>query len=67
MSNIKNRLAALEKANQHGPAIWRRIIQQPDQTEDEALDVYGRDRIAPTDRLIIRQIADVDHAVQIGV
>ncbi|UXC89511.1 MULTISPECIES: hypothetical protein [unclassified Sphingobium] len=64
MSNIKSRLAALEKASPIGPAIWRRIIQQPDQTEDEALDAYGHDRIAPTDRLIIRKI--VDYAVQIG-
>ncbi|NML88800.1 hypothetical protein HHL26_06925 [Sphingobium sp. TB-6] len=64
MSNIKRRLAALEMASPHGPAIWRRIIQHSDQTEDEAIAAYGRDRIAPSDRLIIRKI--VDHTVQLG-
>jgi hypothetical protein len=59
MGTIGKRLTVLEAGQPAGPVIWHRVLRQFGQNLDEALDAYGRDRIAPTDRLIVRQIIDV--------
>jgi hypothetical protein len=56
--SIKRRVEALEAA---GPAVvvrWHRILVDVGGTIDRALDAYGRDRIAPTDCLVIRRVVD---------
>ncbi|MBA4092060.1 MAG: hypothetical protein C0494_15920 [Sphingobium sp.] len=58
MANIGKRIEALEALRSAGAVVWHRVIQQSGQTLDEALDAYGRDRIAPDDRLIVRKIVD---------
>jgi hypothetical protein len=34
------------------------IIKEAGQSNDEALDAYGRDRIGPNDRIVIWSIVD---------
>jgi hypothetical protein len=58
MSNIGKRITALEGSHTAGTVVWHRILQQPGQSRDAALGVYGRQRIDVTDWLIVRQIVD---------
>ena len=52
---LANRLTALEART---PTIGQvhRIIVGIGETRDEVLDAYGRDKIGPHDRLIVRNI-----------
>lgn len=59
MGNIGMRLAALEAEEPGGATIWHRILREPGQSLDGALDAYGRYRIGVTDRLIVRHIIGV--------
>ncbi len=56
---IRKRLEALETGCFNVPVIGHRIVQAVGQSQDKAITLYGRDRIGPTDRLIIRRIVDV--------
>lgn len=58
MTNFGKRIEALEAMQSTGAVAWHRVLQESDQTIDQALDAYGRDRIGPTDRLIVRKIVD---------
>ncbi len=53
---IKRRLKELEA--RLGPPLGpvHRVVVSIGQTQDEALHAYGRDRIAPRDRIILRTI-----------
>lgn len=56
MSAIRKRLAALEAVRKSGWAKVHRVIQAIGQSEDEALDAYGRDRVGADDQIIVRRI-----------
>ena len=58
MGNIGKRIGMLEARRPATTIAWHRIIQQPGQTLDAALEAYGRDRIGDADRLIVRRIID---------
>lgn len=56
MKVLNRRVETLE-AKRPGRVIRsHRIIQHEGQTQDEALDDYGRDKIGPNDFLIVRVI-----------
>ena len=48
--------AALARRDAAKPRTWHRIVQQVGQSEDEAIDAYGRDRIGPDDGIILREM-----------
>jgi len=51
---MSNRLAALEgKASPTLVEKWHDVVAKDDQTEDEALNAYGREKIGPNDSVII--------------
>ena len=45
-----------EAAADAPPTRWHRVIQQVGQSEEEAIDAYGRDRIGPNDRILIHEL-----------
>jgi hypothetical protein len=56
VSGIKKRLEALETAGRSGWARVHRIVQRLGQSESEALDGYGRERVGSDDLVIVRRI-----------
>lgn len=56
MSAIRKRLAALEAVKDTGWGVVHRIIERIGQSEDEALDAYGGDKIGADDQIIVRRI-----------
>ena len=48
--------AEMRKRDAARPTKWHRIVQQVGQSEDEAIDAYGRDRIGPDDRILIHEL-----------
>lgn len=56
MAKLEGRVKALE--NRGGSAFYpyHRIVQGVGQTQDEALEAYGRDKIGPNDNLVIRRL-----------
>lgn len=60
---IAKRVRALEKSQPDDDGhsgISHRLIQHVGQTEDEALDLYGRDKIGPRDMIVIHRIVDME-------
>lgn len=53
---LRKRISVLEAAKPGEDRPWHWLIKQPNQTQDEAIDAYGRDKIGPDDNLIIWQI-----------
>lgn len=58
MRQNAKRLEALETRTKAATGVWHRIIQEAGQTQDQALDAYGRDKIGPDDNVIIRRIIE---------
>lgn len=56
MKALTKRLGLLEQVAGRSLGIVHRIIQRVGQTQDQALDEYGRDRIAAGNLIIIRRI-----------
>lgn len=51
---MANRLDALEgKASPPLVEKWHQVVAVDDQTEDEVLDAYGREKIGPNDSVLI--------------
>lgn len=46
----------MEAVKNTGWRVVHRIIQRIGQSEDEALDAYGRDKIGAGDQIIVRRI-----------
>jgi hypothetical protein len=59
MTHLSKRIGALEAKAQDSSVVYHRIIQRLGQTYDEALDEYGRDRIADGDGIIHRRLVTV--------
>ncbi|HOT83949.1 MAG TPA: hypothetical protein PLQ12_11685 [Candidatus Defluviicoccus seviourii] len=55
---LRKRLSALEAKEPMISRAWHRIIQEPDQNEDDAINVYGRDRIAADDNILLWVIVE---------
>ena len=56
MKALKTRLAALEGATRSGWDKVHQVIQKIRQTQDQALDEYGRDKIGVNDLCIVHRI-----------
>jgi hypothetical protein len=54
--NINRRIAALEASAPVASGIFHRTRQIAGETLEDAVTAYGREKIGPTDRLIVRQI-----------
>ena len=52
--SITKRVVALEGRAGSGFETAHRVICQQGQTQDEALDLYGRERIGPNDLVVMR-------------
>lgn len=55
-SRLEARLKALEALHPPARGRWHRIIRQADQTQEEAIAAYGREKIGPDDHLIVRRV-----------
>lgn len=53
---LKRRVGALEAAAPEGAPVWHRIVQAVGETQEQAIERYGRERIRHSDKLIIRCI-----------
>ena len=52
--NMTNRLDALEgRASPPLVEKWHQLVALEDQTRDEVIDAYGREKIGPNDSIII--------------
>lgn len=56
MKAFKQRLQSLENVARIGWEKAHRVVQRSGQSESEAIDTYGRDRLGPHDLLVIRKI-----------
>jgi hypothetical protein len=55
MKRLDNRVTDLEARQKPDIGRWHNLIQRADQTQEEALDAYGRHLIGEHDRLIINR------------
>ena len=55
---LGKRIAALEAKAPKNWSPWHRIVQMPEQTLDQAIDAYGRDRIGPDDNMVVWTVVD---------
>lgn len=58
MNTIKRRLAELEARKPAVTSSCHRMIVQLGSSVEDAINAYGRERIGPADRLIVRTIVD---------
>jgi hypothetical protein len=56
MRRLGSRVADLEARQPRPYGRAHRLIQREEQTQDEALDAYGRELIGPDDMVIINRI-----------
>ena len=56
MKRLSSRVADLEARQTTPPGKWHMLIQRIGQTQDEAIDAYGRHLIGEHDHLIINRI-----------
>ncbi len=59
---LHRRVAGLEAKQTVPIGNVHRIIQGSGQARDEALDDYGRDKIAPDDFVIVRRVVTPTHS-----
>lgn len=51
---MANRLDALEgKSSPPSVERWHHVVQTGEQTQEEAIDAYGRDKVGPDDGMIV--------------
>jgi len=56
--SLTTRIEKLEAREPSTSGIYHRIVQHLDQTEESAIEGYGRDRIGAADRIIIRRLVE---------
>ena len=53
---MRTRVERLEAARPAVVGRWHRVIARGSETDEQAIDVYGREQIGATDHVVLRRI-----------